>query len=272
MVAAIRDVAGVNWNAKVPVDESDPDFMQSLARGLQVLEAFAVLGPAQSIAALAGHTGLPRGVVTRCLHTLAVLGYVERRDRLFSVRPSVLRIADAYLSDRSLSALAQPALENLRDVVSESCSLGVLEGGDVLYVARASRSRIMSIGLHVGSRLPAWCTSMGRVLLAALPAAERDELIPPDPLPGLTPQTVRCRADVMALIDTVRSQGYALVDQELEIGLRSIAVPVNDRRGCTLAALNVGTNALEHSASDLTERILPHLATAATLLGAEFGR
>lgn len=251
---------------------SDPNFMKSLARGLQVLEAFRELGAGQSIASLSSHTGLPRGVVVRCLHTLSELGYVGRRERQYHVLPGVLRLADAYLSDRSLSALAQPILESLRDELGESSSLAVLDGTEILYIARASRSRIMTIGLHVGSRLPAWCTSMGRVLLASLPPAERDALLPEDPFPRLTATTVADRAALDALLQRVDHDGYAIVDQELEIGLRSIAVPVRDEGGCTVAALNVGTNALERSLEDLAQVILPVLVRAAATLGRQVDR
>jgi IclR family pca regulon transcriptional regulator len=244
------------------VPENDPDFMQSLARGLVVLEAFADLGPNQTITSLSHHTDLPRGVVVRCLHTLATMGYVERHDRLYSARHSVLRLADAYLSERSLPALAQPLLEKLRDEVGESCSLGVLDRADVLYVARASRSRIMNIGLHVGSRLPAWCTSMGRILLAALPRAERESLIPAA-LPRRTAHTITDRLALDAVLEESARAGFVLVDQELEVALRSIAVPVRDRSGCVIAALNVGTNALERSADDLRTTILGRLQQTA---------
>lgn len=253
------------------LSESDPDFMQSLARGLQVLEAFSELGPRQTISGLAQHIGLPRGVVARCLHTLTVIGYVERWDRFFSILPSVLRLADAYLSDRSLSALAQPLLEKLRGEIGESCSLGVLDRADVLYVARASRDRIMNIDLHVGSRLPAWCTSMGRVLLAALPPAERASLIPPSPFPRRTRHTIADRQVLETLLAKAARDGFVLVDQELEVGLRSIAVPVRDPNGRVVAALNVGTNALEHSVEHLQTTILPHLRDAAAKLGASGG-
>lgn len=249
------------------MSQSDPDFMQSLARGLMVLEAFVELGPDQTIAGLARHTGLPRGVVARCLHTLVVTGYVAQAERSFSVRPKVLGLARSYLSDRSLSAIAQPLLENLRDRLGESCSLGVLDGADVLYVARASRSRIMAIGLHVGSRLPAWCTSMGRVLLSSLPAAERESLLPPDPLPVRTPHTVARREDLRLLLDGIAREGIAIVDQELEVGLRSVAVPVRDGRGQVIAALNVGVNALEHSIEHLRSDIAPALAEIARQIG-----
>jgi IclR family pca regulon transcriptional regulator len=251
--------------------ERDPDYMQSLARGLQVLEAFAVLGQKQSVAGLAAHTGLARGVVARCLHTLVRTGHVERQDRHFSVLPGVLRLADAFLSDRSLPALAQPLLEQLRDEIGESCSLGVLDRGDILYIARASRSSIMTIGLRVGSRLPAWCTSMGRVLLAELPPADRDALIPAA-LPQLTPDTVANRAALDEKLGEASRDGFALVDQELEAGLRSIAVPVRDADARVIAALNVGTNALERSIDDLRTRILPRLQATATALHREIGR
>lgn len=241
--------------------------MQSLARGLRVLEAFRELGPDQSIASLSSHTGLPRGVVSRCLYTLSELGYVGRRERRYHVLPGVLHLADAFLSDRSLSALGQPVLETLRDELGESCSLAILDDAEILYIARASRSRIMSIGLHVGSRLPAWCTSMGRVLLASLPPGEREARLLEDPLPRLTATTIADRAGLAGLLRSIERDGYAIVDQELEIGLRSIAVPVRDKAGCTVAALNVGTNALERSLDDLAQIILPALSNAAVTLG-----
>lgn len=251
---------------------ADPNFMTSLARGISVLEAFALLGPDQTVAGLARHTGLARGVVARCLHTLVVTGYVERNDRLFSVRPSVLRLARAYLSDSSLSGLAQPLLEALRDEIGESCSMGVLDGADVLYVARASHSRIMRIGLHVGSRLPAWNTSMGRVLLAALSAPERQALIPSDPLPRRTTNSVADRAALDHVLASVAGQGFALIDQELEPGLVSIAVPVLGRDGRVVAALNVGANAIDRSPKDLLDTVLPKLCITAASLSSELRR
>jgi IclR family transcriptional regulator, pca regulon regulatory protein len=244
------------------VTTSDPDFMQSLARGLQVLEAFAELGPGQSIAELARHTALPRGVVARCLHTLVATGYAEQDGRQFSVRPKVLRLAEGFLSDGSLPALAQPVLEQLRDELGESCSLGVLDGAQVLYVARASRSRIMAVGLHVGSRLPAWCTSMGRVLLAALPPDRRAALIPAE-LTAQTANTLTDRAELERVLDAVAREGLAVIDQELEVGLRSVAVPVHDGAGRVVAALNLGANALEYTVADMRQRIAPRLTAAA---------
>lgn len=244
----------------------DREFMQSLARGLAVLESFAELGAELTVAELARHTGLSRTVVGRCLHTLELLGYVDQRGRAYVTRPRVLRLADGYLSERSLAALAQPIVEDVRDAVGESCSLGVLDGADVLYVARASHARIMAVGLHVGSRIPAWCTSMGRVLLATLPEPDRERLLPEHLMP-FTKLTAKDRKQIMARIDDARTLGYAIVDQELEMGLRSIAVPVVDRSGRTVGALNVGTNAALRDLEELRTRELPILRRAAERLG-----
>ncbi|HVJ44077.1 MAG TPA: IclR family transcriptional regulator C-terminal domain-containing protein [Dongiaceae bacterium] len=237
--------------------------MQSLARGLQVLEAFTGLPPSVTIPQLAKETGLARAVVTRCLHTLVALGYVEEHERHYSICPHVLRLAGAYLSARSLPILAQPLLEDLRDSLGESCSLGVLDGDEIVYVARASTTRIMAVSLHVGSRLPAYCTSMGRILLAALPPdklqAALDRVTPIQ----RTPHSITDRAELQQAIMAVANQGYAVVDQELELGLRSVAVPVRDRNGRVVAALNLGTNAMRLSVKDLKARVLPELRAVA---------
>ncbi|WP_236617752.1 IclR family transcriptional regulator domain-containing protein [Sphingobium ummariense] len=250
---------------RLPDGGSDPQFMQSLARGLAVLEAFSDHGSDQTISRLTEHTQLPRSVVVRCLHTLVQLGYLEQQEKSYRPRPRVLRLADAFLSDRSLPAIAQPILEELRDELSESCSLGVLEGDEIIYAARASQSRIMAVSLHVGSRLPAWCTSMGRVLLASLPVEQREALVP-SCLAALTPNTQTDRRELLKEITAVARQGYAVVDQELELGLRSIAVPVVDKLGVTVAALNAGTNAFDRSADELLDTFLPVLRAGAVKL------
>lgn len=244
-------------------DKSDPHFMQSLARGLQVLEAFADLPPNVTVPQLAKETGLARAVVTRCLHTLAALGYVEEHERHYSICPHVLRLAGAYLSARSLPIMAQPLLEDLRDSLGESCSLGVLDGDEIVYVARASTTRIMAVSLHVGSRLPAYCTSMGRVLLAALPPDRLQAALHRVTPIQRTPHSITERAALQQAIMAVASQGFAVVDQELELGLRSIAVPVRDRAGRVVAALNLGTNAMRLSVKDLKSLVLPQLRAVA---------
>lgn len=248
------------------LQRSDPNYMLSLARGLRVLEAFVDLPPQVTVPQLAGATGLARAVIGRCLHTLIALGYVEEQDHQYSIRPQVLRLANAYLSHRSLPTLAQPVLEDLRDSLGESCSLGALDGEEVVYIARASTTRIMSVALHVGSRLPAACTSIGRVLLASLPAAALQAVLTRLDLPARTPHSVTDRAQLRNILRDVAAQGYALVDQELELGLRSIAVPVRDRRERVVAALNLGTHALRLSTKELKSRALPQLRAAAEKL------
>ena len=246
---------------------SDPDFMQSLARGLDVLAAFSTLEPPHTITQIARQTGLSRPVVRRCLHTLVARGYVEESGHRYEVLPRVLMLSRAYLAERSLPVLAQPVLEDLRDALKESCSLGVLDGEDVLYVARASAERIINIALHVGSRLPAYCTSMGRVLLAALSAQQRADILARTALVRRTPRTIVEPERLEREIERVAQQGFSLVEQELELGLRSIAVPVHNRSGRVVAALNIGANSARIESRDMQARILPHLVSAAVKIG-----
>jgi IclR family transcriptional regulator, pca regulon regulatory protein len=247
--------------------DSDPDFMQSLARGLDVLTAFSTLEPPHTILRIANQTRLSRPVVRRCLHTLVVRGFVEEHGSRYEVLPRVLMLARAYLAEKSLPVLAQPVLEDLRDALKESCSLGVLDGEDILYVARASAERIINIALHVGSRLPAYCTSMGRVLLAALPVPERTAILRRTPLARRTPHTIVDPGTLEQEIERVARQGFSLVEQELELGLRSIAIPVHNRSGRVVAAINIGANSARIESSDMQARILPQLKSAALKIG-----
>ncbi|MET0388889.1 MAG: IclR family transcriptional regulator C-terminal domain-containing protein [Polyangiales bacterium] len=243
----------------------DPNFMTSLARGLAVLSAFDEQHPVMNIAQLSVRTGIPRAAVRRCLYTLGRLGYVGEGPR-FALRPKVLRLGHAQLTAATLAARVQPVLDRCRDQLHESCSLGRLDGDDLVYVARSERNRIMSIALQVGSRLPAYCTSMGRVLLSHLGEDELDaylERITPSPL---TPRTVVSKQRLREVIASVRRAQYAIVDQELEIGLRSIAVPVYDETGRVVAALNAGTPSARVPLRELTQRFLPELRTAADAL------
>lgn len=246
---------------------SDPDFMQSLARGLDVLASFSTLSPPHTVAQIAKQTGLARPVVRRCLHTLVARGYVEEIDHRYEVLPRVLMLSRAYLAEKSLPVLAQPILEELRDSLGESCSLGVLDGEDVVYAARASAERIINIALHVGSRLPAYCTSMGRVLLAALPTEQRDAILERTTLTRRTPRTIVDREKLKREIEQVAKRGYSLVEQELELGLRSVAVPVRHRFGRVIAAINIGANSVRLQSRDMETKILPHLLNAAIKIG-----
>lgn len=242
---------------------ADPDFMTSLARGLAVLRAFSDAPGAQTIAQLSGRTGIPRAAVRRCLHTLRQLGYVDSELNNFSLRPKVLALGYAYLSSTPLTTSAQPCLDGLSRQLGESSSLAVLEDDQVLYVARASASRVMSVSLGAGSKLPAYCTSLGRVLLAHLPQAELDAYLARTELAPRTEYTVTDRDGLRAVLTQVREHGYAINNEELELGLRSIAVPVRGASGRVLAALNVGAQATRVSPERMVDAFLPVLRRSA---------
>lgn len=242
---------------------ADPDFMTSLARGLAVLRAFSDVPGPQTIAQLSQQTGIPRAAVRRCLHTLRQLGYVDSALNNFSLRPKVLALGYAYLSSTPLTTSAQPCLDGLSRQLGESSSLAVLEDDQVLYVARASASRVMSVSLGAGSKLPAYCTSLGRVLLAHLPHDEQDAYLARTALAPRTEHTVTDRGVLRAVLAQVREQGYALNNEELELGLRSIAVPVRGASGRVLAALNVGAQATRVSPERMVGEFLPVLRRSA---------
>nr|WP_235839909.1 IclR family transcriptional regulator C-terminal domain-containing protein [Derxia lacustris] len=248
----------------------DPDFMTSLARGLAVLMAFDDQQRALTCAQLSHRTGLSRAAVRRCLHTLAVLGFAGCEDgKHFKLTPKVLALGHAYLSSSPLVALAPGVLDKLAARTGESCSVATLEGREIAYVARSKGGdRIMSIDLGLGSRLPAYCTSMGRVLLAALPPERLDAYLAEGEFVRRTSRTLATADKLREEIALVGAQGYAVNDQELEVGLRSIAVPVRDRRGQVAAALNIGTLTSRRSVAELETRLLPLLREAAD----EFGR
>jgi IclR family transcriptional regulator, pca regulon regulatory protein len=247
--------------------DGDPEFMTSFARGLAVLRCFADAQRPMTIAQASRLTGLSRPAVKRCLHTLVRLGYAAQDGANYALRPKVLALGYAYLSSSTLAMRAQPLLDQLRDELHESCSLGVIEEDEVYYVARAEVSRIMSIALRAGSRLPLYCTSMGRVLLAGQTRAARDAYLRRTPLDALTEKTETEPADLMAIFDHVAEEGYAIVDQELEPGLRSIAVPVMGRGG-VVAAVNIGTQAARVPLAELRSRYLPSLRRVARDLSA----
>lgn len=240
----------------------DPEFMTSLARGLVVLRCFADERQPMTIAQASRLTGLSRPAVKRCLHTLVRLGYATQEGVQYRLRPKVLSLGYAYLSSSTLAVRAQPLLDQIRDELHESCSLGVIEEGEVTYVARAEVSRIMSIALRVGSRLPLYCTSMGRVLLAGQSREQQDAYLARTNLARLTPTTETSLSGLRAVFRKVADDGYAIVDQEMELGLRSVAVPVRGASG-VVAAFNIGTQAARVSMADLHARYLPVLRRTA---------
>jgi IclR family transcriptional regulator, pca regulon regulatory protein len=240
------------------------EYVQSLARGLAVIRAFDATSPELTLSDVARTTGLTRAAARRFLLTLVGLGYVRTDGRLFSLSPRVLELGYAYLSSLSLPEVALPHLERLVAEVHESASVSVLDDGDVVYVARVPTARIMRVTIAIGTRFPAYCTSMGRVLLAWLSPDELDASLERSPLERLTPRTTTSPAALRTELDRVRAQGWAMVDQELEEGLRSIAAPIRDRTGRVVAAVNVSSHASRTTLESVRRDLLPPLlATAA---------
>ncbi len=242
---------------------SSSDYVQSLERGLTVILAFGPEHSELTLTDVANRTGLTRAAARRFLLTLVELGYVRSDGRYFSLRPKVLELGFAYLSSLSIAEVAQPHLEEFVAKAHESSSITVLDGDDVVYVARVSTQRIMTISISVGTRFPAYCTSMGRVLLANLPARELDAYLARSNFEPRTQQTVFRPNELREILDNVREQGYALVDQELEDGLRSMAVPIRDSSGSVIAAMNVSVNSHRVSSRELREELLPELRRSA---------
>jgi IclR family pca regulon transcriptional regulator len=242
---------------------ADPDYMESLARGLSVIRAFGQGRAQLSTADVAAATGLSRAAARRCLHTLSVLGYAAARNGVYELTPAILALGHAYLGSTPIAAIAQPVLERLSAGLQESSSLAVLDGDDIVYVARAATRRILSVGLTVGSHLPAACTSMGRVLLAHADDAVRERFLSTVKLTRHTPRTIADKRALRTELDRVRAQGYAVVDQELELGLRSLAVPVQRHDGLVVAAINVGVQTARVEVKVLVRDFLGPLRDAA---------
>jgi IclR family pca regulon transcriptional regulator len=234
-----------------------------------VIGSFSDGRPVMTISMVAAETGLTRATARRILHTLRQLGFVAADGDLFRLTPKVLSMGYSYLSALELPELAHPHMEQLVAQTHESSSLAILDRPDVVYVARVPTRRIMSVTLTVGTRLPAFATSMGRVLLAELPPGELDALLGSQPFPALTSRTVRTPDELREVLGQVRRQGYALTDQELEDGLRSIAVPIRDARGEAEAALNVAVHAGRTSTDTMLTDFLPRLLEAAGAIEAD---
>ncbi|HVE51066.1 MAG TPA: IclR family transcriptional regulator C-terminal domain-containing protein [Casimicrobiaceae bacterium] len=267
--------AGTNATPRLPTEEieafaGDPNFMTSLARGLAVIRGFSHDQRRQSISQLSQKTGIPRAAVRRCLYTLARLGYVGSDDgRLFALQPRLLVLGHAYLSSTPLVIAAQPYLDRVSEAVDESCSLAMLEGDDILYLARSVTSRIISITLNVGGRLPAYATSIGLVLLAALPEEALERYLEHVRINRYTDRTPTTPAALRRLLQSVRRDGYAVADQMMEIGVVSVAVPVRDSAGRVVAGMNVITQTARSSSAELLAKSLAPLSDAACDLAAQ---
>ncbi|MGI5151010.1 IclR family transcriptional regulator [Plantactinospora sp. CA-294935] len=239
------------------------EFVQSLERGLAVIRAFDADHPQLTLSEVARATGLTRAAARRFLLTLVELGYMRTDGRLFSLRARILELGYAYLSSLSLPEVAQPHMESLVAEVHESCSMSVLDGDEVVYVARVPTKRIMTVAISVGTRFPAYATSMGRVLLAAQPARWLDNYLDTAELRPLTRRTVTDPARLRTILNRIGNQGYAIVDQELEEGLRSLAAPIRDADGAVIAALNVSAHASRGSSEVIRKELLPPLLATA---------
>ncbi|MEK1888903.1 MAG: IclR family transcriptional regulator [Phyllobacterium sp.] len=240
----------------------ETDFVSGFARGLRVIEAFGEHDRRLSIADVAKRTELDRATVRRSLLTLVDLRYADYDGKFFTLTPRILRLGHSYLSATPLTTLVQPHLDELSEKTGQSSSASVLDDTEIVYIARASHRRVMSINLNPGSRLPAYCSSMGRVLLAALPESVAMNTLMRTELRANTEKTIIDIDRLLAELVRVRERGYALIDQELELGLCSIAVPVQNRKGETIAALNVGAPAAHVSPEEMVEKFLPLLMSA----------
>jgi IclR family transcriptional regulator, pca regulon regulatory protein len=256
-------VAHVTEEAVSGESQRADHYVQSLERGLSVITAFGPDSPQMTLSDVARAAGLTRAAARRFLLTLVDLGYVRTDGKLFELTPRVLDLGYAYLSSISLPGVAEPHLEHLVAETHESSSMSVLDGRDIVYVARVPTSRIMTVAINVGTRFPAYATSMGRVLLAGLPEDKLEEYLAGVHLDQLTERTVTSAENLRAVLDEVRREGYALVDQELEAGLRSLAAPVRDKRGRVIAAVNISSHVSRLSREKATREFLPLLLDAA---------
>lgn len=243
------------------------DYVQSLARGLAVVRCFDSGRRRQTLSEVARSTGLTRATARRFLLTLSELGYVDTDGSQFWLTPRVLELGYSYLSSLSLPEVATPILEKLSRQVDESSSVSILDGDDIVYVARVPVRRIMTVAITIGTRFPAYATSMGRVLLAGLPDDELDEYLTRLELQPLTDHTVTIREGLRSTLLEVRENDYCILDQELEAGLRSMAAPIRDLAGNTVAAVNISTHAARYTMDRLHSEFVPAVQSAAAEIG-----
>jgi len=261
-----RQSAGGIRDAGVTVTEDSPldgDFVQSLERGLSVIRAFDADHPKLTLSEVAAATGLSRAAARRFLHTLVRLGYMHNNNGRFSLRPRILELGYAYLSSLSLPEVAMPHLEELVEQVRESSSVSELDGEDVVYIARVPTKRIMTVAISVGTRFPAYATSMGRVMLSDMPEEWIDAYLAQVSLHHFTGHTITSPGGLRQELRKIKTRGWALVDQELEEGVRSIAAPIRDADGKAIAAVNISTHAGRRTLDGIVADLLrPLLATA----------
>jgi IclR family transcriptional regulator, pca regulon regulatory protein len=241
------------------VEDSGPDFLESLARGLRIVEAFNRERGQLTLSDVARLVDLPRASVRRTLYTLVQLGYAEMDDRLFRLTPRILSLASAYLASNAISGILQPAVERMSEEVREACSAAVLDGHDVIMIAHATPQRIINVSAQIGFRLPAVATSLGRVLLAALDDQELDKFFTRVQPLKLTPATIVDKRALRKTILKARADGFSFVDQEVEVGFRSISVPLKRLDGKVIASLNIGAQSERCPAQTMHNAFLPKL-------------
>jgi IclR family pca regulon transcriptional regulator len=273
MTSSARRANTSGENGPPPAEDGTParnsDFVQSLDRGLAVIRAFGPDRERLSLSEVAKATGLTRAATRRFLLTLVKLGYVRSDGRQFSLRPRVLELGYAYLSGLAMPEIASPHLEELVAQVRESSSISVLDGHHIVYVARVPTKRIMTVAISVGTRFPAYATSMGRVLLASLSPEELDRYLAEADLEAFTAQTVTEPGRLRDIVGETREQGYAIVDQELEEGLRAIAAPIHGSGDTVTAAINVSAHASRVSMAAMRSDLLPALQETARRIEAD---
>jgi len=253
-------------------DKPGDSYVQSFARGLAVIRTFNAERPEQTLTDVAAAAGLTRAGARRILLTLQTLGYVEAEGRLFRLTPKILDLGFAYLTSMPFWNLAEPVMEDLSARVHESCSAAVLDRTEIVYVVRVPTHKIMAINLSIGSRLPAYCTSMGRVLLSALGEEELDATLDATPIVAHTPRTITSKEELKTAIAQVRAQGWAVVDQELEAGLISLSAPIRNRQGRVIAALNISGNLQRNTAKQMVKAFLEPLLEASRTVSALVAR
>jgi IclR family pca regulon transcriptional regulator len=250
--------------------DTSPDFIEALARGLDVIRVFQPRQPVMSLAAVAGASGLARPTVRRILLTLEQLGYVRAADGGFELTPRVLELGMAYVRSRNLWEVARPHMEGLVAQTHESSSIAQLDGSDIVYVARVAVPKIIALAVTIGTKFPAMPTSLGKVLLAALPPGEAERVLAEPSRSGITARWQPEAADRAAELRVVRARGWSLTDEQLAAGIRSVAAPLRDGDGQVIAAMNVTVHAAETSVETLTGEYLPLLLTAAGAVSADW--
>jgi IclR family pca regulon transcriptional regulator len=253
-------------SAAAPRTSEEKEYVAGLEKGLAIIEAFGILNRPLTLSEAAEITGHSRASARRSLLTLQGLGYVQSDGKYFRLAPRVLRLGYAYVSSTTLAKIVQPTLEAVSERTRESSSLAVLDGSDVVFLARAASRRSLSTGLGLGSRLPAHCAATGRVLLAALPPEEAERRLQRMVRQARTPNTCTSIPDLMRVLDEVRAQGYAVSNEEIELGLRSIAVPILDAGGQTIASMSIAASASRRTLDSMLDTLLPELESVRRML------